>query len=305
MSDLSDNKPVLLDVLLLLLLGAILGSNFMMTKISVQYLPPMFVVTFRLGVAAVLLFVMMKVAGLSFPKGPVWVSLIAAGVIGLTIPFSLLSWAQQRVDAGLAAILMATMPLFTLLLAQLFTKDEKPNRYSVGGFAIALIGVIILFGPEKLASLADQSIRQYAVIAAALCYGLNAIITKKFVGMDWRQSTASMMLVGTVSSLPLLLLSDLSTLEAPMRAWVATIYTGIVPTAIGSIIIILIIRRTSASFLSQINFLVPLYGVAFAILFVDEALPANGAIALLIILCGVALARRRPKRKFISINKGV
>ena len=152
MSDLLEQKPVLLDVLLLLLLGAILGSNFMMTKISVQYLPPMFVVSFRLAVAAALLIVMMKAAGLSLPKGDVWIPLIAAGVIGLTIPFSLLAWAQQKVDAGLAAILMATMPLFTLLLAQLFTKDEKPNRYSIGGFAIALAGVIVLFGPEKLAS---------------------------------------------------------------------------------------------------------------------------------------------------------
>lgn len=305
MSDLTEKKPDLADILLLLLLGAILGSNFMMTKISVQYLPPMFVVSFRLVVAAVLLIVMMKAAGLSFPRGEVWLPLSAAGVIGLTIPFSLLAWAQQSVDAGLAAILMAIMPLFTLLLAQLFTRDERPNRYSVGGFAIALFGVIVLFGPEKLTSLADQSVRQYAVIGAAFCYGLNAIITKKFIGMDWRQSTASLLLVGFIASLPLLILSDLSSLQAPMTARAATIYTGIVPTAIGSIIIILIIRRTSASFLSQINFLVPLYGVAFAILFVDEALPANGAIALLIILCGVAIARRRPKRNFISINKGV
>ncbi len=305
MSEILPRKPVALDYLLLLLLGAILGSNFMMTKISVQFLPPMFVVSFRLAIAAIMLVVLMKAAGLSFPKGPVWISLIAAGVIGLTIPFSLLSWAQQRVDAGLAAILMATMPLFTLLLAQVFTKDEKPNRYSLGGFAIALVGVIILFGPGKLAGLADQTVRQYAVVGAALCYGLNAIITKKFTGMDWRQSTASLLVAAFICSLPLLLFSDLTALQAPVHVWVATVYTGVVPTAIGSIIIILIIRRTSASFLSQINFLVPLYGVAFAILFVDEALPADGALALAIILCGVALARRRPKRNFISINKGV
>ena len=78
---------------------------------------------------------------------------------------------------------MATMPLFTLLLAQLFTNDEKPNRYSLGGFAIALVGVTILFGPGKLASLADQTVRQYAVVGAALCYGLNAIITKNTKGV--------------------------------------------------------------------------------------------------------------------------
>ena len=112
-------------------------------------------------------------------------------------------------------------------------------------------------------------------------------------------------ILAVLCSLPLLLLSDLSNLSAPVDVWAATIYTAIFPTAIGSILIILIIRRTSASFLSQINFLVPLFGVAFAMIFLDEALPANGAVALFIILCGVALARRLPKRELISFNKGV
>ena len=272
-----SKTPTVEDYLLLLLLGAILGSNFMMTKISVQTLPPMFVVSFRLAVAAAILYALMKAAGLSLPKGKIWIPLTGAGVFGLTIPFTLLAWAQQRVDAGLAAILMAIMPLFTLLLAQAFTKDEKPNRYAFGGFAIALVGIVVLFGPDKLASLADQSVRQYAVIGAALCYGLNAIITKQLTGMDWQQSSASFLLIAFVFSLPLLMVSDLSSLQAPTHVWVATIYTGIVPTALG--IIIMIIRRTSASFLSQINFPVPLFGVA--------------------------LARRRSKREFISINKGV
>ncbi len=264
----------------------------------------MFVVSFRLGVAAVLIYAVLLAAGKSLPRGPIWYPLLGSAFFGLTLPFTLLSWAQQRVDAGLAAILMATMPLFTLLLAQLFTKDEKPSRYSFGGFAIALIGIIVLFGPEKLTSLADQSVRQFAIIGAAMCYGINAIITKSLTGMDWQQSTASFLLAAFVLSLPLLLLSDLSGLQASSTVWMATVYTAIFPTAIGSIMILFIIRRTSASFLSQINFLVPLYGVGFAIVFLHEALPPNALLALLIILCGVALARRRPKRNLISINKG-
>ena len=98
--------PAVMDFLLLILLAAILGSNFMMTKISVQVLPPMFVVTFRLTVAAILLVILMKAAGLKFPTGKVWWPLLGAGFFGLTLPFSLLAWAQQRVDASLAAILM-------------------------------------------------------------------------------------------------------------------------------------------------------------------------------------------------------
>ena len=300
-----EDKYPLRDYGLLVLLGAILGSNFMMTKISVQALPPMFVVSLRLAIAASALGLIMVLAGKWFPKGWIWLPLLGSAFFGHTLPFSLLAWGQQRVDAGLAAILMATMPLFTLLLAQIFTNDEKPNRYSIGGFTIALVGIIILFGPEKLASLADQSLRQYAIIIAAMSYGVNAIVTKSLMGLSWQQSTASFMLAAFIMSLPLLVVSDLTAISAPAHVWLATVYTGIMPTAVGAILIIYVIRRTSASFLSQINFLVPLFGVALSILFINEVLPPNGAVALLIILAGVALARQRPKRKLISINKGV
>ena len=293
------------DYALLVLLAAIFASNFMMTKIAVHALPPMLVVAARVAIAAGILFAVMVLAGKWFPRGAIWKPLIASAFFGHTLPFALLAWGQQRVDAGLAAIMMATMPLFTLFLAQLFTKDEKPNRYSVAGFAIALIGIIILFGPDKLASLADQSIRQYAIMAAAMSYGVNAIITKQLTGIAWQQSAASFMVAAFVLCLPLLFWVDFGAVEAPLHVWAVIAYTGIMPTAVGAIFIVLIIRRTNASFLSQINFMVPVFGVLFAVAFVNEVLPPNAAIALLIILTGVALARRRPKRELVSINKGV
>lgn len=300
-----ENKFSPTDYVMLVVLAAVFGSNFMMTKISLQALPPMFVVSFRLAVAAALLVAIMVAARKWFPKGRIWIPLLASAFFGHTLPFSLLAWGQQSVDAGLAAILMASMPLFTLLLAQVFTNDEKPNRYSVAGFAIALIGIVVLFGPDKLMSLADQSVRQYAIILAAMSYGVNAIITKQLVGMPWQQSTASFMVAALALSFPLLILEDLTGISASAGEWAATVYTGVMPTALGAVLVIYLVRRTSASFLSQINFLVPLFGVTFSILFLGEFLPANGAIALVIILAGVALARRRPKREIISINKGV
>jgi len=105
-------------------------------------------------------------------------------------------------------------------------------------------------------------------------------------------------------SLPLLLLSDLSSLSTQAAPWLAMVYSGAVATAFASVIIIIVVRRTGASFLSQINFIIPLIGVAISILFLGEVLPSNGFMALAIILIGVAIARRRPKRTIISINKG-
>ena len=305
-SSTSARPPGWADYALLLLIGLILGSNFMMTKITVQALPPMLVVVCRIALASVFLCTLMVLARKWFPpRGPIWWSIVGSAFFGHTLPFALIAWGQQKVDAGLAAILMATMPLFTLLLAQLFTRDEKPNRYSVCGFVIALAGIVILFGPEKLASLADQSLRQYALVGAAMCYGVNAIITKNLTSMDWQQSTATFMCVALAFALPLLLLVDFDVAHAAPHVWFTVLYTGIVPTAIGAVLIVFLIRRAGASFLSQINFLVPLVGVGTAMAFLGERLPANGALALFIILVGVAIARRRPKRELISINKGV
>ena len=297
-------KTVIGDYALLIGLAAIFASNFMMTKIAVLELPPMLVVSLRLAIAAGFLAAIMLAAGYRLPNGGIWKPIVLSALFGHTIPFSLLAWGQERVDAGLAAILMATMPLFTLFLAQVFTRDEKPTRYSIAGFAVALVGIIVLFGPEKLASLADQSVRQYAIALAAMSYGVNAIITKKLIGHPWQQTTACFMTVAFLFSLPLLLISDLSRITAPFGVWVAVVYTGLMPTAVGAILIVVLVRRTSASFLSQINFLVPVFGVAFALVFLQETLPANAAVALAIILSGVALARLQPGRKLVSFNKG-
>ena len=294
------------DYAILIGLAALFAVNFPITKIALEELSPWLVVASRLLIAAIVLIVLMWLAKLRFPPfGKVWLFIALSAFFGHTLPFSLLSWAQQEIDAGLAAILMATMPLFTLLLAQIFTKDEKPTRYSVSGFAIALIGIVILFGPEKLASLADQSLRQYAAMTAAMSYGVNAIVSKNLIDLAWQQSTAAFMTLAFFMSLPMLVWVDFKTVSAEPIVWSAVVYSGLVPTALASAIILVIIRRTSASFLSQINFLVPVFGVLFSIALVGEVLPPDGLLALIIILLGVAITRRRPKRTVLSINKGL
>lgn len=287
---------------MLVMLAAILGSNFMMTTVTVTHLPPMFVVTVRLAIAASILFAIAMLTAKPFPRGAVWVPIALSAFFGHTLPFALLAWAQQTVDASIASILMATMPLFTLFLAQTLTDDEKPNRFAVIGFALALVGIIVLFGPEKLFSLGDESLRQYAVAGAAMSYGVNAIITKQLVSLPWQTTGASFMGLALLFALPLLLVDSLSNLSAPVNAWAALAYTGIMPTAFGAILIVVVVRRAGASFLSQINFLVPVFGAFFAVLFLGERLPANALIALVIILAGVAIARRRTRQPIPTTN---
>ena len=298
-------SPRTSDYVLLLLLAVILGSNFMFIKIAVTAMPSELFVVARLVIAAVALVAIMWMAGQSFPQGAIWWPILGSALFGYTLPFALISWGQERVDAGIASILMATMPLFTLAMAQILTRDEKPNRYSVAGFIVALLGVILLFGFDKLASLGDESVRQYAIALAAISFGLNAIITKQLVGLQWQAMTASLMVVSVMLALPLLIFVEWGGVRAGPEVWLSVLYTGLGPTALGAVLIIFVVRRQGAAFLSQLNFIVPVVGVVCAVIFLKEDLPANAALALLVILCGVAIARRRPKRELISINKGV
>lgn len=293
--------PSSADYFWLILLATILGSNFMFIKIAVVEMPPFVFVASRLGIAALILVAVMLLAGKSWPRGRIWLPIVASAFFGYTLPFALISWGQERVDAGVTAILMATMPLFTLLLAQFFTKDEKPNRWTILGFFVALSGILLLFGFDKLLSLAEQSLRQYAIAAAAISYGVNAIISKQLVNLNWRPMAASLMMVSFLLSLPLLMFVDWPLSEIGDGAWWALIYSSIIPTAYAAILIVQVVQRQGASFLSLINFIVPVVGVACAVLFLGETLPNDAWLALLLILVGVAVARRRPK-SLISIE---
>ena len=277
----------------------------MMTKISVAEIEPLWIVGSRLALAAVVLVIVMLIARSAWPKGQVWIWLALTAIFGHALPYFLITWGQEVVDAGLSAIFMAIMPLFTILIAHLVTDDEKLSRWVLMGFALAFVGVVVLFGVEKLARFDGTSLRQYALLGAALCYGVNAVMTKKLTGLAWQSMAAVQVALAVCLTLPVILMIDPPLpVEVSTKALAALLYTGIMPTAVGAIMVLVLIKRAGAAFLSQINFLVPLFGTAFAILFLGEHLPANAAVALLLILAGVALARWRPNREPLSINRG-
>ncbi|MFK5981238.1 MAG: DMT family transporter [Rhizobiaceae bacterium] len=302
MSSLSESSgPKLADYGLLILLAVIFGASFVLTSVSVQEISVIVVVATRLAIATIILYGAMVMAKQSLPKfGPIWWVIAAAALLGSAAPFFLISWAQETVDAGLAAILMAVMPLMTLVLAHIFTQDEKLNFVKVVGFLFGVFGVVILIGFEKLGTLGDDAVRQYALIAAATCYAGNAVITKKLLGIPRRAAATA--LVGTACLMVLpacFLIGEIPEVTPSNIAILSTIGLAIFPTAIGTLLIFEIVDRQGAAFLSQINFLVPIAGVIWGILLLSERLPSNAWLALLIILIGVVIARL----KFNPFNK--
>ena len=286
-------RPVLLDYALLALLAAIFGSSFLFTHIAVQSIPPVTLVAGRTGLAAVALFLWLHIQQERLPRGAVWGWIYLSAVFGNAIPFSLISWGQQTVDAGLTAIFMAVMPLTTVLLAHLVTTDEKLNRWTLAGVLFGLAGVVVLMGWQALSRVGDQSLAQFAILLGAMSYAVNALITRKLTHLSKWPMSSGLLIASFSLTLPMAFLLEAPLAVQPLQGSVlAMLALAAGPTALATWLILLIISRTGASFLSQINFMVPLFGILFGTLFLHERLPANAWLALIIILTGVAVARR-------------
>ena len=280
-------------------LSAIFGLSFTLTNISVAELPPLTVVAARLFLAFLILYPLMRFYKTRMPAiGTIWWPLFASGFFGNALPFGLISWGQVRVEAGLTAIFMAAMPLATLVLAHLFTSDEKLDRYKFTGVIFGLIGVMVLMGWNNLSQLGDQTLRQLAILGGALCYAVNAIITKKITHLPKWSAMTALMFASSIMMVPVSLAFDQPwTFQPSADALLALLALAIGPTAMATVLILIIIERQGASFLSQINFMVPVFGMFFGVVFLSEVLPANAYIALVIILFGIALSRYGSSRR--------
>ena len=292
----SSNASV--DYLLLCTLALVFGASFIFTSVAVDSIAPFTVAASRLTLGAAFIFPIMWFNRQRLPAiGPIWYFILGSAFFGNALPFTLISWGQIKVDAGLTAIFMAVMPLMTLLLAHLVTSDEKMNRYKLIGVLFGLVGVVVLIGWDRLGQLGDDMLRQYAIAGAALCYAVNAVITKKLLSVPRLSMIFALLLSASLMSLPFSLLLEQPWQNAPStHSFLAIVCLALGPTALATLMILVIIDRRGASFLSQINFLVPLCGVLLARIFLSETLPTNAWVALIIILTGIALSRLGNRR---------
>ncbi|MEM6539051.1 MAG: EamA family transporter [Pseudomonadota bacterium] len=301
----TEATPQPLDWLLLLLIVIIGGSSFAMIRVAVADFSPMTIMAGRLWVAAIVLYALMKVKGRKFPpvvvgtaSGPrlhkTWVSMALVGLIGNTIPFFLFPWAQRTIDSGLAGVYMAFMPIWTLALAYLFA-GEALTRNKVIGFVLGLAGVLILMGPEAIAGAATNSVlAQVAILVATLCYAVTAILARRAPPVRPRTYAAGAVLCAALFSAPAYILSEgvtLPTLSLPAIA--AVVGLGVGPSGIGTLFIVIIIRRVGASFMALANYLTPVYAVGLGALAFAERLDQGVFIALAVILAGVFVSQRK------------
>ena len=278
---------------MLLALTAMWGSAFMLTKIAVDVLPPDRVVAGRLVIACLLLLPLARLLGRRLPAGRrLWLFYLLIALFGNALPFSLISWGQRFIPSGVAGILMAIMPLATLWLAHFLVPGERMTPYRAGGFALGFAGVAVLMGPDALLEVADGRDRlapMLAVLAGALCYAVSAILARLRPASDAISSAAATTLIATLMMLPFVAgPGDLASLvQVPGAALWAVLALGVFSTAMAGILYFRLVKSAGPAFVSQLNYLIPLWAVLVGVLFLGEALKPSHLYALALILGGV------------------
>jgi len=282
---------------LLVTLSLIWGTSFMANKIAVAEIPPATVVAGRLAMAALILVAAVPMAGLRMPgRSRLWAWFLAMALVGNTVPFFLITWGQETVDSGLAGILMAVMPLSTMVLAHFLVDGERMTRNRGAGFAVGFIGIIVLMGPGALRQLGGSSgelVRQLAILSGAVCYAVNTIIARRMPETDPLLTSAGTLALGTLMILPLSLIMDRPwEIHISAQAALAVGYLGIASTAAAIFIYYRIIADAGATFVSQMNYLIPVVAACVGVAVLGENLGGAAAFALGMILFGIALSRR-------------
>jgi drug/metabolite transporter (DMT)-like permease len=281
---------------LLMVLVTLWGTSFMFTAISVKTVDPASVVFYRLTLGAIVLALVVYARGLSIPlEWRAWGGFLVMAIAGNALPFFLITWGQQSVDSGVAGMIMAIMPLLTMVFAHYFVADEKLNHYKLIGFTLGITGVILLLGPVF-----EGGGREFwsglAIFTAASCYAVNTILIKLLPRFNPMVGACGVLIMASLIMLPVWVLLAPENNTISQDSMMAVVWLGIGPTGIATIILFLVIDRAGPTFLSTINYLIPVVAFLCGAWLLSEPATWQHFAALAMILGGIGITRIRVNR---------
>ena len=267
------------DVLILITLSILWGGSFFFVEILVAHFPPLTIVTFRVGLAALLLWVIVLSLRLPLPKtGRRWGSLFIIGLINNALPFCLIVWGQTQISSGLASIFNATTPFFTVIVAGMLLLDERVTKQKLTGVIIGLVGAIILIGPEAVKGLNGFTLGQLAVVGAAISYAFAAAYSRRFKAWDVPplMIATGQVTMATLMLLPLMLIIDRPWIgfEMPFEAVWAILGLAFFSTVIAYTLFFKLIASAGATNTALVTFLIPISAILLGVTFLGESFTA-------------------------------
>ena len=291
---------------LLLSLSVLWGGSFFFGEVALQEFQPFTVVLGRVGIAALALLILVRALGLRMPASiSMWGAFFAMGAINNLIPFSLILWGQVQIASGLASILNATTPLFTVVLAHMLTVDERMTPGRIAGVLAGIAGVAVMIGVEVLNGLTANVTAQLLVLGGALSYAFAGIYGRRFRELPPLVTATGQVTASTVLILPVALLLDQPwhAAEVGLITWGALLGLALLSTALAYIIYFRILSTAGATNLLLVTFLIPVSAIILGSLVLDEQLAAKHFAGMALIGLGLALIDGRIFGPFRKLAK--
>jgi drug/metabolite transporter (DMT)-like permease len=275
----------------LFVLAWLWGSAFLFVDVAVKDIPPLTLVATRVGVAAVILYSLLRTQGHKLPKfGSIWKHFAIVGFLYNALPYVLLSWGQQYIDSALAAILIGTTPIFTMILAHLLITNERLTSTKISGVMVGFGGLIILVTPALLEGVEVTIWGLLAALVAAASYG-SAIVyaQQKLRGLPPLVGPTAQLTTATIFLVPVSLVIE-RPYTLPMPSWSAVgalLLLAVLSTALAFVLYYRVMEITGATTLSMVTYMIPIVATILGVVVLHEQLGWHVYIACALIITGV------------------
>jgi drug/metabolite transporter (DMT)-like permease len=280
-----------------ILLGSIWSSSFLWIKVAVQEVGPVTLVAFRVLFGLLFGLVVILIQRTKLPKTwSEWFPLLLLGITNVAIPFFLISWGEQVIDSGVAAILDATVPLFTIVIAHVWLHDDKITFFKTLGLLVGFAGVVVLMSKD-IGQSASPLLGQGAVILASAFYAGSSVYARRTT----ENSAGILRSVGPLLSSTAIMWLATATVERPLRmpqlpiTWVALLWLGILGSGFAFILSYYLIHEIGPTRTTMVTYLFPLGGVILGATFLGEQLSWQVLVGGALIVVSLAVANFSPK----------
>ena len=296
---------------LLLALSILWGGSFFFNGVAVMELPTFTIVVGRVVLASVALLLVMRVIGQQFLRNPrIWIPFGGMGMLNNVVPFSLIVWGQAQVASGVASILNAMTPLFTVVVARFMTSDEKMNSSRLLGVVIGFLGVFTMIGTDMIAGISANLLAHMAILCATLSYAFAGIFGRRFkaMGMSPIITATGQVTASSLFLVPMVVLIEQPwTLPIPSVAAIASLVgIAVLSTALAYILYFRILAIAGATKLLLATFLISISAILSAILLgiavLDESLLPKHLVGMALIGADMAAVDGRPWKKLKALR---
>jgi drug/metabolite transporter (DMT)-like permease len=262
---------------MLVLLSMLWGGSYFFVEIALEEWSPLLIVAVRIVVAAIVIWGIVLAAGLPVPRfRAAWIAFFFMGLLNNVFPFLLIVWGQKEIESGLAAILTAAAPIFSVIVAGVWLKDEPITRTRLLGAVLGLIGVAVLIGPSALAGIDANLLAQLAVLGGALSYAFAGVYARRFTRMniDPIVAAAGQLLMSSLIMVLLATAFDAPSqlVESSARVWIVVGLMAVFSTALAYILYFRLLASAGATNAILVTLLIPVTAILLGALILDERL---------------------------------